>query len=338
MSRPANPSFSSAAQSHASDEALLQLARAVQRQDYHFTVVTPATHARVNHRYGHDPARGLRDVFGWNRRFQPSCLPPGIWDLMRSAGVASRCGDGWRSTVRMATLDGRLYLHSAYPTDAPDAVFFGPDTYRFAAALGEWLADTANPVCRAVDIGCGAGPGAVTIKADRPDAEVIAVDINPYALQLTRVNAALANTALQVQHSDLLSALDGPFDLIVANPPFMIDPAARTYRDGGGPLGLRLSVAILDAAMERLAPGGTLLLYTGVPILAGGGSGRSGQAGTDPLLAAIRQRFASGSINWRYREIDPDIFGEELASPAYAEIERIAAVLLVATAPAPLPN
>lgn len=35
-------------------------------------------------------------------------------------------------------------------------------------------------------------------------------------------------------------------------------------------------------------------------------------------------------LSWKYEEIDPDVFGEELDTPAYAGIDRIAAVLLVA--------
>ena len=66
-----------------------------------------------------------------------------------------------------------------------------------------------------------------------------------------------------------MSALDGTFDLIVANPPYMADPARRAYRDGGGALGADLSLRIVAAALDRLAPGGRLMLYTGVAIVDG---------------------------------------------------------------------
>ena len=78
------------------------------------------------------------------------------------------------------------------------------------------------------------------------------------------------------------------------------------------------SLAIFDTAMERLAPGGTLLLYTGVAIF----------AGEDPLLEAIRLSLRDTGWDWDYQEIDPDVFGEELQKPAYAEAERIACVAL----------
>ena len=49
------------------DEALLELGRALLAWDYHFTAVTPATHAQVLARAS--DAIHLRDVFGWNRVF-----------------------------------------------------------------------------------------------------------------------------------------------------------------------------------------------------------------------------------------------------------------------------
>ncbi len=221
-----------------SDAALLRLAATLRDGGYRFITPTPATHERVNRRAGNAWARGVEDVFGWSRPFRDGVLAPEIVTLVREAGVLARAGEGWRSLVRLSSLGDALFLHSAYPTDAADAVFFGPDTYRFASALDAYLAARTVPVCRAVDIGCGAGPGAVLIALARPEAEVLAVDINEAALRLTRVNAALAGAGNVVAcQSDLLSGVPGQFDLIVSNPPYLVDPAARAYRHGGGPLG-----------------------------------------------------------------------------------------------------
>src|SRR5690606_38814794 len=188
-----------------------------------------------------------------------------------------------------SSLDGQLFVHSAFPTDTPDAVFFGPDTYRFASAIRAHLDERSGEVRRVVDIGCGSGAGAILAALARPQAEVLAVDINPQALRLTRINAALAGADnLRAQHSDLLSAVDGEFDLILANPPYLVDPGERAYRHGGGPLGAGLSLAILDAALGRLAPGGTLLLYTGVAML----------DNQDPFLAEARQRLDGSACSW----------------------------------------
>ncbi|WLI91332.1 class I SAM-dependent methyltransferase [Massilia sp. R2A-15] len=295
--------------------ALLELGRALARTGYRHVTVTPATHQRVLRR---DPvgAASLADIFGWSRRFRACELPQPMMELMQAAGVACADGDGWRSAVRVTSLDGQLYLHSAFPTSAANAVFFGPDTYRFLRALGQ---EPDRPVARAIDIGCGSGAAAIAIALRWPNAEVLAVDINDEALRLAAVNAELAGAAnVRTLHSDLLSGVDGSFDLIVANPPYLLDPSERAYRHGGGELGAGLSLAIVDAALGRLAPGGRLLLYTGVAIV----------DGADPFLARIAPVLDRAGVDWRYEEIDPDVFGEELDEAGYRRADRIAAVWL----------
>ncbi len=113
------------------------------------------------------------------------------------------------------------------------------------------------------------------------------------------------------------------FDLILANPPYLVDRAERAYRHGGGALGFALSERIVAEGAPRLAPGGRLVLYTGAPIV----------AGNDPFRAAAERALAPLGWPAEYRELDPDVFGEELGEPAYAAVERIAAVALVVQRP-----
>ncbi len=307
-----------------STPALLELGRELAALGYAFTTVTPKTHERVNARSGNEIARDLRDVLGWSRPFDPSVLPPRVFELLEAAGVLAPEGDLWRSTVRFSAYDGELFVHSAFPTAAPDSVFFGPDTYRLIDTALACLADRQAPVRRAVDIGCGTGAGAIALAKRLPDAEVLAVDMNPAALRFTRINAELAGARnVSPRHSDLLSDVPGRFDLIIANPPFMIDPAGRAYRDGGGPEGNDLSLKIVDAAAERLQPGGSLALLSGTGIT----------GGHDPLRAAIAERIAGTGLEWTYRELDPDVYDEELDGDAYAHAERIAIIALTATRP-----
>jgi len=51
-------------------------------------------------------------------------------------------------------------------------------------------------------------------------------------------------------------------------------------------------------ALARLAPGGTLLLYTGVAIV----------EGNDPFRQSVAERLEGSAQIWGYREIDPDVF------------------------------
>lgn len=305
-------------------DALVQLGESLKQRSYSFTTVSPATHRRVNAREHASRANDLNGVFGWSRPFNRDLLDPGLLSLMRAANVFEESGNSCSSLLRASTLDKQLYFHSAYPTLEHDAVFFGPDTYRFVRSLRQAMKERAMPVERAADIGCGAGPGAITIALAHPQATVFAIDINPAALALTEANARLAGAEnVAAVQSDLLTEVPGQLDLIVANPPYLLDRDQRAYRHGGGNLGAGLSVAIVNQAVARLSPGGMLMLYTGVVM----------QGGADPFLAVIEPILRDAHFTWSYEEIDPDVFGEELDEPAYGFAERIAAVWLCATKP-----
>jgi len=302
-------------------DALLALGRALQDAGYQFTTVTPATHRRVNGRPENAWAGDVRGVFGWSRPFRAQTLPAELVALMRRAGVLVEREDKLCSTLRASTIGTRLYFHSAFPTHAEDAVFFGPDTYRYIAALQRAM-DGLAPPRRAVDIGAGGGAGAIEVAARFPDCEAIAADINARALELTGVNARLAGTpAVVARHSDLLGDLEGEFDLVLSNPPYILDPRKLRYRHGGDMRGAAISLRIVEQALARLRPGGTLLLYTGIAIV----------DGRDEFLQTIRPQLDAACAHWRYEELDPDIFGGQLDCEGYEEVERIAAVWLQAT-------
>ena len=302
--------------------ALEALARQLQADDYHFITPTPVTHERVNNRAGNQTALSMRDLFGWSRVMEPGLLQPSNVDALVKAGIMAAQGGGFKSRIRLSTLDGLLLIHSAFPTTDEDSVFFGPDTYRFAHSINLHLQTTSHPILRAVDIGCGSGAGALLIARARPEAEVKAVDINPKALHFARVNAAVASLDnLECCQSNILNDLDGEFDLIIANPPYMKDPGRRTYRHGGDALGADLSVRIVSESLKRLAPGGSLVLYTGVAMV----------GENDPFFSAVQNDIEQKGYSWTYRELDPDVFGEELAEPGYEQVDRIAAVELVVT-------
>ncbi|TMJ15824.1 MAG: methyltransferase [Alphaproteobacteria bacterium] len=294
------------------DPALLRLLRTLKALDYRFVAVTPETHRRVLARPG-DPERGdLRDVFGWNRPFQPESLPA---ELL--AGGVEEAGDGLvRSRYRVASLEAQLFLHSSYPTDDEHAVFFGPDTYRFARFIEAEL--EGRPAPRSIlDIGCGTGAGGLTAAALAPGARVMLSDVNPAALSLAAVNAAAAGVAVELIEGSGVPAAAGAPELIVANPPYIADDdAGRSYRDGGGAIGSGLSLEWAFEGARRLAPGGRMLLYTGVAIV----------GGEDRVRAQLEAGLPALGCGLRYSEIDPDVFGEELDKPPYAGVERIVAV------------
>jgi SAM-dependent methyltransferase len=295
------------------DEALLSLGLALKAADYHFVAVTPATHLRVLQR--DTEGRGsLRDIFGWNRSFEPRALPPELLALANAAGVVSETPHGLRMRLRFATLGGELFAHSGFPTLDHDAVFFGPDTYRFVDFVKGALGATRS----LVDVGCGSG--AAGIVAASSCERVTLTDLNVTALRFARLNAALARTPVTLLESDILTAVLDPVDVVIANPPYMRDPAHRLYRDGGGAHGEALSLRIAREALSRLERGGRLLLYTGAAMI----------DGQDLLRDDLEKVCDAANASFCYRELDPDVFGEQLEELHYENVDRIAAVGLIA--------
>ncbi|MGQ0697679.1 MAG: methyltransferase [Panacagrimonas sp.] len=310
-----------------STAALCELGHWLLEQHYSFICPTPETHARVNARPGCGEARDLRAVFGWSRAFRAELLPARALELLRKAGAleeASGPGGLLRSKVRYSSIGEKLFVHSAFPTSARDAVFLGPDTYRFVSFIGQSICGFwPCPVRRLLDIGCGSGAGAI-LAADFLDPhelpDLVLADINPLALQMTAANIAINRTPrAQCVLSDALSNVDGTFDLIVSNPPYMLDARQRTYCHGGDNWGVDIAVRFLRDAVAHLAPGGRLILYTGTPVI----------NGQDLFQLAVLPILQTAQLRYRYTELDPDVFGEDLDLPGYAAVERIAVVGLV---------
>ena len=317
----------------APDEALARLLRLLADAGYRFTTPTPLTQQRVVARRtssGHPDAANWRDVFGWNLPFRAALLPPAMLQPLLDAGVVlpvdpqqgvvDEAARLLKSTVRVSSLGEDLFVHSGFPTTAHDAVFFGPDTYRFGRFIAQSLPGARRDVsatCRVLDIGCGSGAGGVAVaRALGSTCDVVLNDINPLALRCAAVNAAAAGVAVTLLPGDAMTEVNGTFDVIVANPPYLDDDQQRAYRHGGGRLGRGLSLRMTATALAHLAPGGCFLLYTGVAMV----------AGKDPFLQDLAPLLADWDGAWTYAEIDPDVFGEELERPVYADIDRIAAV------------
>lgn len=261
-------------------------------------------------------------MFGWNFPFEPAACPGAMLDMLEQADVVERDGDLLKSQVRFSSIGDQLFLHSGFPTETHDAVFFGPDTYRFVRALRGVIAqlDDHRPL-RVIDVGCGTGAGGLFCARELGSrlAELVLADINPAALRYAAINAALNGIAnVDIVQSDGLASVHGDADLIIANPPYLVDAEQRLYRHGGDD-GIAVAMQFVREALDRLAPGGLLAVYTGTPV----------RQGKDCFLEAVRPALDARTLSFTYEEIDADVFGDELDRPAYASVDRIAVVFLV---------
>ena len=126
-----------------------------------------------------------------------------------------------------------------------------------------------------LDVGTGSGVIALTLALKKPQAHVVACDLSPQALALAGENRARHGLESRVEliSSDLLSSVQGTFDAIVANLPYI--PAAEipglsrevlhdpvSALDGGND-GLRLIERLLDQLPTYLTPAGLIALEIG---------------------------------------------------------------------------
>lgn len=305
--------------------ALASVLSLLRTEGYHFITPTPATHARVIARASKTSARNMQDVFGWNLPFERALISDFLFSMLSEAGALEEVNGVLKSKLRVSSLGDDLFLHSAFPTTQPNAVFFGPDSYRFASFITAEL-PRLGAINRLADIGSGTGVGSIAALHATPDiAHVVTTDINQAALDLERVNTIEACTwgplepgSWDARLTSGLDGVDGSFDCIIANPPYIADRARRAYRDGGGMHGGELSLKWTQLAADRLKQGGAFLLYTGSAIV----------DGEDLLQAKLLNALKGFDVT--YEEIDPDVFGEELEREDYADVDRIAVVGLVA--------
>ncbi|MBA3960836.1 MAG: peptide chain release factor N(5)-glutamine methyltransferase [Chthoniobacterales bacterium] len=142
--------------------------------------------------------------------------------------------------------------------------------------LVEYLCDFSWPAgTRMLDVGTGSGVIVLALAARFPEAELHAVDISEEALALARENAERLGAAERIRFSlgNLLASVEGEFDLIVANLPYVAtsdasqlapevrhDPPIALF---GGSSGDELIRQLIVTAPAHLRPAGLLALEIG---------------------------------------------------------------------------
>lgn len=210
---------------------------------------------------------GLKRVMLYARFDQPMHAE----ELTTMRGLVARRARG----EPIAHLVGKREFWSLELTVTADTLVPRPDS----ETLIEVALDEKRDAKRVLDVGTGSGALALALASELPEAAVVATDVSPAALEVATGNAKTLGLEDRVTflQGDLLAALPAgtaPFDLVVANLPYIPSPDMATLmpdvRDyephlalDGGPDGLVLIARLLAELGPILAPGAAVLLEAG---------------------------------------------------------------------------
>jgi hypothetical protein len=174
-------------------------------------------------------------------------------DSLVELGLVEIAGDRVRPLAQIDAFRDVLVAHDPQDgnaTQADHVLGVGAGTSTLATLT------VRRPVETALDLGTGSG--AQALLAARHCERVVGIDVNPRALAYARLSAELSGIAnLELRESSFFDALgDETFDLIVANPPFVVSPdSAFVYRDSGEPVDT-VSRNVVAGAAACLRDGG----------------------------------------------------------------------------------
>jgi release factor glutamine methyltransferase len=174
-------------------------------------------------------------------------------------------------------LTGRAAFRSLELAVGPGVFVPRPETELVAQIAIDALLAVPGGAPTAVDLGTGSGAIALALATEVPHATVVAVENSPRAFIWARENVRTVGAPnLRLVFADLadaLSELDGTFDVVVSNPPYIPlgaiprDPEVRLHDPEhalyGGDDGLDVVRAVSATARRLLRPGGTLVLEHG---------------------------------------------------------------------------
>ena len=145
-----------------------------------------------------------------------------------------------------------------------------PETESLVERCLELLDGLLEP--RVLDVGVGSGAIALAIADEHPGARVVATDNSPGALAVADENRRRTGLRGRVElvRGELFAGLDGSFDLVVSNPPYVapdevdgLEPEVSRYEPREALVACGATEAIAEQARSRLASGGSLVLETG---------------------------------------------------------------------------
>jgi release factor glutamine methyltransferase len=216
----------------------------------------------------------LAKVLGWERVQLYTRYEEEVGERPRGAfrDLVRRRAEG----MPVAYLVGRKEFYSLPLAVSPAVLIPRPDS---EFVVVEFLALAKGiEAPRVVDVGTGSGCLALACAQHHKTARIVAIDFSPEALAVAEANARTLDLTDRVQFrlGDRLGPVagEGPFDVILSNPPYIptdviptLEPGVRDYEPhralDGGADGLRMVAPLIAEAVPLLKPGGHLILEIG---------------------------------------------------------------------------
>ncbi len=196
-------------------------------------------------------------------------LPLAAWERYREALERRARGEP------PAYILGEWEFYGVSLTVTPDVLVPRPETELLVDLALDYLQPPTRSG-RVADVGTGSGAIALAVALRRPRVHVWATDISARALRVARHNVRRhrVSDSVHLVQADVLTPLIGPFDLILANLPYValeeahvVDSRVKAFEPPeaiwGGPHGTVYIERLLRQVPGRLAPGGVALLEIG---------------------------------------------------------------------------
>jgi release factor glutamine methyltransferase len=224
---------------------------------------TPVLDARliVQHALGVD----------WNTLFMQPDQPLTEEERVLLAGQLTRRA----AHEPVSRIVGHRHFWTLDLTVTPDTLDPRPDTETLIEAAVAAIPDRKTPLT-ILDLGTGTGALLIALLSEYPEATGIGVDLSSGALDIAKANAAAHGVADRAafRHGSWTDGIDGPFDLIVSNPPYIehgdlagLPPEVREHDPmlalDGGADGLDAYRAIVPALSGLMTAGSLAILEIG---------------------------------------------------------------------------
>jgi hypothetical protein len=222
----------------------------------------------------HPDTLPLFEAFGINRVVPKAslqaALPPELLTKLIEREVLIERDGGWQSRLTVTPVGSKLFFHDdnrIHVHEKMDHVFCGRCSMRLVARVAE--VGATRRFTRGLDLCTGSGVQGLSMSGSCD--EVVLGDVNPRALAYARANARVNGvTNSRTVLSDLFSEIDGKFDIITANTPFLLlQEGSKALSGYGGHLGMEVELRLYQQLDERLMPGGISLVVASSAIVRG---------------------------------------------------------------------